>query len=444
MASSSSIDIDGMLHDIQHLNFSRGDAEREGVDNSLDAGATVVRVNRDTAKMAVSVADDGRGMDEPGCENSLRFFGATAASDKAGRFGLGNNAMHVCLSTGAATTITLSKKEGGLRIELPADWRKARSSGVWAPTAGPITLERGIPLWDALSVNQDHGTVMYIPMPPNDFAAHMRTLSSDLADLAFSYEEELLAGKRIELCVDGVAQPLDMSLTLGWNEVQEAQRKETRVELWMRGDEERIYYWHTSLRPVYSDMVRSADAPSTKKIRDYAEAAEAGFVLKAACTLRSVYNPAWDVEGQAPTPGYFALRRGMRNLCRLPPNLIGKGGDHRAQRVIISTRHSIAFTSAADGIFGVEVNKSHVREDAVHKGLLEKCRELGKSWSNSYYENNIKGARAAVPPEGELALRIRRAVAMLKRLAESHGDAYLDDFDNLTDDYNELEARLDE
>jgi hypothetical protein len=443
MASSSSIDFDGMTHDIQHLGFSRGDAEREGVDNSLDAGATVVRVNRDTAKMAVSIADDGCGMDKEGCEKSLIFFSASAVSDKAGTFGIGGKAMHICLSAAAAPTTTFSKQVGGDCVQLTADWPKARRDGTWNPSASGVTV-KDLPIWNSMSVNPDHGTVMYIPMPPNDFAAHMTTLQSDLADLAFSYEKELLAGKRIELCVDGVVQPLDMSLTLGWDNVQEVQRKETRIELWVRGDEERIYYWHLHLKPVYSEMVRSAEAPSIKKIRDYAQAAEDGFVLKAACVLRSVYNPAWDIEGQPPIPGYFALCRGTRSLCRLPPNIVGKGGDMRAQRVITSTRHSIEFTSAADKVFGVEVNKSHVREDAVHKGLLDMCRKLGKSWSNSYYENHLKGARAAVPPEGELALRIRRATAMLKRLAETHGDAYLDDFDNLTDDYNEAQNHLDE
>lgn len=437
MASSSSIDFDGMTHDLQNIGLSRGDAEREGVDNSLDAGATIVRINRDTAKMAVSIADDGHGMDKEGCEKSLIFFSASAVSDKAGTFGIGGKAMHICLSAAAASTTTFSKQAGGDCVQLTADWLKARRDGTWNPSASDVTV-KDLPIWESLSVNPDHGTVMYIPMRPNDFAAHMTTLQSDRVDLAFSYEKELLAGKRIELCVDGVVQSLDTSLTLGWDNVPEAQRKETRIELWTCGDEERIYYWHVSLRPVYSKMVRSADAPSIAKIQDYDEAAEAGFVLKAACVLRSVCNPEWDVEGEAPIPGYFALCRGMRNLCRLPPNIIGKGGDHREQRVIVSTRHSISFTSAADKVFGVEVNKSHVREDAVHKGLLDMCRKLGRSWSKRYYEAHLKGPRAAVPPEGELALRIRRAMAMVKRLAEAHGDAYLDDFDSLADDYNEV------
>jgi hypothetical protein len=234
-----------------------------------------------------------------------------------------------------------------------------------------------------------------------------------------------------------------MSLTLGWDDVDEVQRNEVRVELWVRGDEERIYYWHTSLRPAYAKMVRT-EGDSTAKVCDYDDAPEAGFVLKASVTLLSVYNPAWDVEGRAPIPGYYALRRRKRNLCRLPGNAVGKGGDMRAQRVIMSTRHAILFTSDADKVFGVEVNKSHVREDSVHKGLLEKCRELGKSWSNSYYNAHIKGNRAILPPEGEFALRVRRAVATFKRLAEVHGAAYLDDFDNLTDDYNEVENQIEQ
>ena len=439
---ASSISIDGMLNDIQHLGFTRGDAEREGIDNALDAGAFTVRINRDTAKKVVSIADNGSGMDDAGCTKSLVFFDSVAASNKVGRFGLGNKALHICLSAGATQTTILSKKEGLLRVQVKADWPKARSTGVWNPAAGEIGAETGIPIWNDLSINQNHGTVMYIPMPAAAFAEHQANLDSDLAELGFSYEEELKT-KRIELAVNGVVQPLDMSLALGWGDVEESQRKETRVELLTRGGEERIYYMHTSLRPVYTAMVRVA-GDSSAKIQDYDEAIAEGFVCKVSLTLYSVYNPAWDIAGQAPIPGYFALRRGTRNLCRLQGNVIGKGGDMRAQRVIVSTRHVIAFTSNADDVFGVEVNKSHAREESVHSGLLEKCRELGRSWSNGYYNAHIKLARDAIPAEGQFALRLRRAVATLKRLAEAHGVAYLDDFDNLTDDYNELDHRDDE
>jgi hypothetical protein len=439
---ASSISIDGMLNDIRHMGFTRGDAEREGIDNALDAGADTVRITRNTVKSAVSISDNGSGMDEAGCVKSLCFFDAVPASNKTGLFGLGNKALHICLSSGMTQTTILSKKTGLPRAQLKADWLNACRTGVWNPTASEIGADTGIHLWNELAINHDHGTIMHIPMPPTEFASHQANLQSDLAELGFSYEEEILSGKRIDVLVDGLIQPLDMSLGLGWDNVGESQRKEQRVELWTRGNEERIYYMHTSLRPTYTAMVHTA-GDSTRKIQDYDEAAAQGFTLKRAAVMYSVYNPAWDVHGQPEIPGYLALRRGSRNLCRLQCN-IAKTGDLRARRIIASTRHVISFTSEADDVFGVEVNKSHVREESIHPGLLEKFRELGKNWSLNYYNEYVKVAREAAPGESEMALRIRRAVATLKRFAAAHGTAYLDDFDNLTDDYNELENRDDE
>lgn len=439
---ASSISIDGMLNDIQHMGFTRGDAEREGIDNALDAGASMVRITRNTVRSSVSISDNGSGMDEAGCVKSLCFFDAVPASNKTGLFGLGNKALHICLSTGMTQTTILSKKNGLPRAQLKADWVNARRTGVWNPMASEIGADTGIPLWNNLAINQNHGTVMHIPMLPAEFAAHQANLPSDLAELGFSYEEEILSGKCIEVLVDGIVQPLDMKLALGWDNVEESQRKEQRVELLTRGNEERIYYMHTSLRPPYTAMVYTG-GDSTRKIPDYDEAIAQGFTLKRAAVMYSVYNPAWDVPGQAEIPGYLALRRGTRNLCRLRCNT-AKTGDLRARRIIASTRHVISFTSNADDVFGVEVNKSHVREESIHPGLLEKFRDLGKTWSQNYYNEYVKVGRDIAPGESEMALRIRRAVATLKRFAAAHGAAYLDDFDNLTDDYNELEHRDDE
>ena len=446
---ASSIDIRGIQNGILHLGFTNIDAIEELVDNEVDAGATKVRIHFTSATTTISIAGNGRGMTKSALKRSMCYFGAKAASEQAGVFGLGENAGHLQLSGGLTPTYTVTRAEGEEDImELVADWPTSAASGKWEPETGGV-LEKRRQLWNRFAIDPlGKGSLKHIQMPPEKFAEVVGNLQNLLLEIGFAYESHLRDGKTIEVYVDGVVHSPDMGLTLNYETTPAARRCETPIELWRKGDEERVYYRHISQKPAYVGMVRETKG-SQAKIPDYATAGTEGFVKVASFLFRSVYSmdsnpPA--VPGQPRgdvVPGYVALCRDRRTLCRLPGILPSNFQEYEDRRVVGATRHWLSFGYRESEMMGVMVDKSHVREAKVHKLLLDTVHELGKRWSKRYYQT-IKAEAAAMAPESELSLRIRRAAAMLKRLAETHGDAYLDDFDNLTDVYNEVQNHLDE
>jgi hypothetical protein len=299
-------------------------------------------------------------------------------------------------------------------------------------------------LWNEHAVNPNgQGSVKVIQMPVERYNEMIGNLPSFLKDLAFDYEKHLQDGKTIEVIVDGVKLLPDWSLTLNYESTPPARRIERNIELWKNGENERIYYYHSNRRPIYNEMVRE-DTGSNKKIRDYENAPSDGYTLVASFNLRSVYDPTLTTEGGV-DPGYFALCRGERSLCRLP-GLTSKSGDFDCRNILSASRHSLSFTHREDALMGVETNKSHVRKENVHKGILKTATDLARQWCNEYY-GTIKKATLSAPIDAlVLERKIKIATATLKRLANSvpgfidEFEAFLDNFQTSNDSDHSEEA----
>jgi hypothetical protein len=437
---ASSISINGIQNGIQHMNFTLNDGAAELGDNEFDAGANTLRYIFTTASNTITVAGDGSGMNEAALVRSVCYFASKDASTSVGRFGLGENAAHIVLSGALTSTHILTRTEGAVRpLELIANWPRAAAEDSWAPSAHPISYD-SMGIWNQYAINPNgKGSVKYIPMPADKFASMVANLPSLLKELGFAYEHQLRSGKVIEVYVDGVCHLPDMSLTLNYDTTPAVRRNETRIELWKKGDDERVYYHHTSTRPLYAEMVRQ-DVGSQTKIRDYATAGADGYARVAEFTLRSVYDPASNppaIVGQPRgevVPGYVALHRGNRTLCRLPGLFPGTSGDYEDRRVVGATRHWLSFTHNEDTLMGVETNKSHVREEKVHKLLLDTVHDLGRRWSKKYYQT-IKAAAAVAPPENVAwARRVKAAVSTMKRLADS-APGFLEELEAFMDEF---------
>ena len=395
---ASSIDIRGIQNGILHMGFTNVDAILELVDNEVDAGATKVRIHFTPATTTVSIAGNGKGMTKDALKRSMCYFGAKAASEQAGVFGLGE------------------KVAAAPQREL------------WARFA-----------IDPLG----KGSLKHIQMPPEKFAEVVGNLPTLMLEIGFAYESHLRDGKTIEVYVDDVVHSPDMGLTLNYETTPATRRCETPIELWRKGEEERVYYRHSSLKPVYVEMVRQETGSQTK-VRDYATVARDGFVKVADFLFRSVYSPDSNppaVPGQPRgdvVPGYVALCRDRRTLCRLPGLFPGTSGDYEDRRIVGATRHWLSFGYRESEMMGVMVDKSHVREAKVHKLLLDTVHELGRRWSKRYYQT-IKAAAAVAPPEGVAwARRVKAACADLKRIAETN-PGFLEEIENFIAEFDMIE-----
>jgi hypothetical protein len=436
--TSPSTDIRGILAGIQHMGYTTVDGIRELIDNELDACATVVNII--IQNKCVVVAGNGKGMNKASCARAVTFFAAKEASSSAGRFGLGENAAHLVLSGAKEPTYIFTRQADSEKtIELEANWPEAIVEGKWSPYAGRITADNST-MWEKYAINRvGQGTVKLIPMQSEKYEALKENRDELLQEIGFAYEKQINNGKRLRIQIEGVNYDPDMSLALNYESTPPVRRGETSLELWKNGDEERVYYMHTSLKPAFTDMVRQITG-SENKIRDYATAEEQGFRRIAKFTLRSMYTPEsnppfedGERRGEV-VPGYIALERDDRVLCRIPGMFPGTSGDYEERRVVGATRHSLSFTYAEDELIGVEVNKSHVREQSVNKVLLETIHMLGRRWSKTYYKS-IKVNPDVAPEQRQLALRIKRACATLKRMANENPD-FLDAFTELTDEFN--------
>jgi hypothetical protein len=443
---ASSIDIRGIQNGIQHMSFTSNDGAAELGDNEFDAHANTVRFTFVSASHTFVVAGDGIGMDEDRLVRSVCYFGHKNASNSAGRFGLGENAAHIVLSGAEKATRILTRTAGAITpLELVADWPKAAIESKWAPSAHEIGYG-SMALWNKYAINPNgHGSVKVIPMPAAKFADMVDDMPAFLKELGFAYEQYLRSGKTIEVYLDDALYVPDLSLTLNYDATPAVRRNEVRLELWRKGDDERMYYHHSSIRPLYSEMVRQENGTQAK-IRDYATVIADGYELIAGFTMRSVYdtnsNPPAGAPGQPRgevIPGYVALCRGNRTLCRLPGLFPGTSGDYEDRRIVGATRHWLSFTHREDTMMGVETNKSHVRTEKVHKLLMDTVHELGRRWSKKYYQT-IKAAAAIAPPEGVAwARRVKAAAATLKRLAEST-PGFLEELETFMDEYEPVEA----
>jgi hypothetical protein len=122
-------------------------AVAELVDNSLQAGATDIRINigREKDRGVVSVIDNGSGMTIEALRTALQFGGSTRFDDRsgAGRFGMGLPTSSLCLSR--RVDVYTWTEQGNLHVYLDLDeLRKAEQITLQEPisTALPQFMPR--------------------------------------------------------------------------------------------------------------------------------------------------------------------------------------------------------------------------------------------------------------------------------------------------------------
>lgn len=445
MSSPVSISPSGTLRSLLSLGFTLQDALHELIDNAFDAGATAIRIRLSTADSHLYIDDNGRGMNAETLTRCMRIFNTKVASESIGLRGVGVKAGHAVLSDEKAATRIFSKtahEEDA--FEICADWPLCIEKDVWNPIASEVSARR-LPIWIDGRLNSDHGTVMAIPMPTTSFTHLLETLPKVLEDIGYTYESHLLGGSSITVQVDGApARTPILSAGMGWDTTPAHLRTEVPIEVW-RNEETgavRIYYRYISLRPIWTDMVRSnPENPKKKPLRDYGE--DDDFVCVGRFVMRSTFNPAWnpahsEEEGvRAPfTEGYIAFRRHTRALRPLTME-VPQTGDYEKRRVVGASRHTVDFDHTADSLVGVEVNKSAITPGNICAPLLASVKRLAAEWAGKVYESTFKVHSEAEPEDVAFARRLKSMLKSLKlRATGVQRDEFLDTLEEMMSEWD--------
>lgn len=412
-SSKPNISSRGEIENLQNLGFTLVDALSELIDNSLDARANRIRVRMHSPSSTLFVDDDGAGMDLSTLGAALRFHNIKEASGSIGLRGMGMKAGHAVPSGARKPTYIFSKTSGGDAVEACANWPSAIEDDMWNPTPADISGKR-TPIWEAGALDLDHGTVAMIPMPSERFTALKTSLPELLKELGRTFDRYMRNGKRITVVVDGEEHSLDTSTAVGWEDAQHKHSTPIEVLHNPTTGEERLYFQHTSGRPIYTEMVRKdpTDPRKKKVLREYTQDLGDGFVVRARFELRSAYNHEWN-----DTLGYITPCRGDRYLRRIMTEM-PNSGDHGARKVVAASRHELCFTHEADGFIGIQVNKSDVTPENIHSELLALVKDRARAWSNEVYKTEYKETPA---PGGvaEFEKELKRVMKEFKKIARA-------------------------
>jgi hypothetical protein len=452
MSTRVNISSSGTIENLLNLGFTPQDALHELIDNSLDAKATRIRIRFRTSDQTLTLADNGHGMNKTELAEALCINNTKPASDSIGLRGLGLKAGHAMLSKLTQMTHIFSRRVGNDVYEVEANWPESIRANMWSPTPHSISA-RHLHIWTDESIHPDHGTVAVIPMPHTVMTALLKDNAMPLlSEIGRTYETYIHAGVTIVVDIDGVVQLPTLAGAVGWEDAPEEMRNETPIHI-LRSPttgEKRVYYEHRSLRPVWTDMVRTNPADEKKFIRDYHTALEEGFVREGEFTVLSTYNREWNpamVPGGRPgdrmpyTQGYIAPCRDGRYLR--PIELVfPSSGDYERRRVYASSRHSLDFEHMCDSFIGVQVNKSDITRENIDQDLYRVVEKIVKSWTSKLYAALPRAPRE-VAQDAELERRLKTVDKLFKHYARTHGMQFLDEFEQWLGDRYDLDSESD-
>lgn len=412
--TTSNISIPGLLRSTKTKGFTTQGALHELIDNSIDAGATIIDIKFDSTSKTLVISDNGNGMDKKQADKAYCIHNDKPASDKIGLFGVGKTVAEGVLSDLKSTTMTITKSETGRLLEISADWPSSISTGTWNPISHGASADIGLPMWKNQAVNLSHGTVVFIQMTPDSFDKFTSEIEKLVGEICYTYQD-VVNTIRINLFIDGVQQEMNYTDGLGWNLVDDEKRNITRIEVWTKeGSETRVFHNEGSEmvrfnRNAKTSTGTSKDPLTATRLKDYTSSIEEGYICKANFQLRSVYNPIWnpelvqsDSDETRPdfTRGYLSFRRGNRHLKRLDGE-VPNSGDFERRRVLGSARHSLDYTYTADEFLRTEGNKSNVTKDNVDKDLMWTVRALARKWSTVYYDHHVVNSNSSNVVENE-------------------------------------------
>jgi hypothetical protein len=413
MTSNEAIDYSGLIQDLLDFGFTTPHVLSEVIDDCFGAGAMNIDFHINTTDHEMLIVDNAKGMTDNELVLSHRLFKRTEASDvRQGRFGIGSKVAKVHLTQYRQPTTVISKTATSEINQITVDWSKAVQHNTLELVATEAS-RRNEDLWNKYCVGT--GTVARIPLHPKIEKEIIASLEDGTFKKYFSrmYSKDLLEGKVIKFLYNDkiiVLEPTDI-LELDTCTFKQS----TEVEIWLKEDDLRLYFINGLGEKVYknADGNQSHEEPTE-------------FIMIDKMTIESAIksqiikqeNEKW-TDWEAEDGGIFIRR--MNKVIEQIPIPPTTSGDYGWRCLLNTSRHVVSFNSSLDSYFGIEINKSHLKEANIDKKIISFIRShtkdfMSKKWTYIKDKNNKKTPpRVAVPvaPQVEQPLSVSNVIQHL-------------------------------
>ena len=417
---SSSINVAGTLLNLSHAGFTLLNLLCELFENSISAGAKKVRCCIDTVNNTITLVDDANGMD---CVGLLKYGTLNNRSEATtachGRFGIGGKHALTGL-TDYKDVLIISKPKTNISetFNMTIDFALAIKNNAYGLHADDLTV-KAAPVWDKNAYDKDaSGTVQKLNSTPAIISEISKGISSD--DIIHSYrfhlgcifKTELRKGLTIEFVIDQKSYNVGEFDRLKYDEIDAKYKQERSIAVYLLPNGQyRFRYIGEDKKSHWRDCSAS------KKGTDNQNEIQKNETFIDNITLRHTYAPSdeWDalqkdalvkmgLKIRLPKEGLKSEERDLQSGTEYIRN--GKQIAHFTPRLPNSdtsiyrrdSHHAVEFKASEimDAIFNVQVNKSDLKENNIHKDLLGTITVLCKEFANLMEKR--KKAEAAIAP----------------------------------------------
>jgi hypothetical protein len=408
------------------------DATSEKTDNSWDWGATVVDIKINTNTKEMMTIDDAVGMNKSGLEGSVVLNKRSEASnEKQGKYGAGlPHAMMVDTRLNGSVQI-ISKKEGMPEVlSINVDLKECVEKGIYSNKANEASVKQ-----DRLyreHVRGDHGTLIIEDCDEqviHELVAGFKSvkiIDSLIYDLGVKYAQYLKQGKKIRieidddysrdvipidpLCLDVVTPDYQkvqcdvyeygLNIVVACNNNGKMQKVKTAKN---NANHWNDFVLEEGMKLVASFQVESVYRPEEEwlriqndivsEIEGYSTESEMNEDCSETNSEMTEERKNKDQKKYAHMGGLY-LNRNLKNIHRETiekPN----SGDKASYDYCTDSRYRVTFPVELDKLFGVQVNKSHIKYENIDTEIVKTIEKI----EYSFYNNKYKEYR--VPPTTE-------------------------------------------
>jgi hypothetical protein len=416
MSATSDINTSGTFLNLLCNGARTQDCIGEELDNSMDAGATMIDIHLHSDSNTIIIADNGKGMTQRELKTAYILNNRTTeTNEKQGRYGYGINLAKAHLTQLKATVSTISKSaEDSIANQIEINWPTIIKENCYRNN--PVEVSRANePKYNKYvknAFNTETGTVHIIPCDFNVFAEIQNAMiSTKIIEswrylFGLKYNEYIKNGTQIRFIVDETSQPIIVMPIdpLVMEKLPELRKTAVVVEIWRDVSTGELLPnipdrgWMVTGR--YNKTVfKNEPLPST-------------FEKVAELTHESSYTTDWaTVQGELFEEGAFDqvvqvnsttnkrtanqqtveymggryYNRNRKNIDRATIRQ-PKSGDKARYSFVTNSRHRINFPVELDNQMGIQVNKSKIQEELIHPTIKRVCDFLEKEFADKFYE----------------------------------------------------------
>jgi hypothetical protein len=426
---ASDINVSGTLQNLLNQGFNERDGLCEEIDNSLDWGATQIKITLDSKQNVYIHADNGCGMGKKKLEAAFMLNNRKDASEKKlGRFGIGGLQAKACLTNLKGKTTTVSKSsEDENPFQIDVNWPECVKENKYRIIASEASSknEEIYRTHVTTPFKSNSGTIHIYKCDPevfkiiHDGLSNKQINESYIYYLEVKYQRHLKNGISIEVLIDNTLINLMPIDPLQLETLPEERKEIIPLELFCnKNNRNEIYVrcpegcWIVYKSPRKSELKEKLpiDESALEKIDSCTyECAYSDNWYNTQSELFKRYNdivkncdasiPKLDQKIKTFMGGKLYERNGV--VVTQFPAKKATSGDKARYPFQEQSRFRFKYTSKVDELMKTQVNKSALKEDLFHPSLKNAFELLEKRFIDKMYSKPNEAAKQDPLPTPE-------------------------------------------